>query len=52
MNGIINQYKNMLQKKPAQKFVLLVSVTIIWRQPYHIAYILLPLFESGMKTGL
>ena len=37
MNGIINQYENMLQKKRVQKLaVLLVSVTIIWQTHYMI----------------
>ena len=32
MNVIVNQYRNMLQKKRAQKLVvLLVSVTIVWQ---------------------
>ena len=55
MNGIAIQYKNMLQKKWAQKLVLLlVSVTIVW-QPQVRIYVYAyhyPLLESGMKTGL
>ena len=37
MNGIANQYTNMLQWEQAKKLViLLISVTIIWQPQVHI----------------